>query len=168
MSKSLTALNSIISKKAILTYEQLCLTNVKTIEVTDDKYRFLNNRKSMMLPMDTFDTVNRSKYKSCGKSTKIVSDMIIQTYASNLVGFSSYYDGVDIFCERGCVYNKSGSLYCIVLIDITNASNVIVMSKYEHDNEFVRYVIKSYLDNIHTFSQLIIGDPYKYIRRVIK
>lgn len=168
MSKSLTALNKIVSKRSILTYEQLCITKFNAIEITDDKYRFLNNRKSMLLPMDTFDTVDRSRYKSYCKSPKIVSDMIIQPYAPNLVGFSSYYDNVDIFCESGCVYNKFGSVYCIVLIDITNTSNVIVMNKYKHDNEFVRYVIKSYLDNLCTFDQLIIGNPFDYIRGIIK
>lgn len=167
MKKSVLAIEKIRSKHSNVTYEQMKVSDIITIEICDDRYRFKNGRKSMLLYFDSFDTHDRFKYKTDSPSSKLVGDMIIHNYISNVVGYSTYYphDG-DIFCESGCVYTKSNEVLLVTLVDLADSNDVIVINKRNINHELVKYILKCYTSNMWMYSSIVIGNPWDYIKSV--
>lgn len=169
MKKSALSIDRIKNKRSMVTYEQMRVSKVAAIEVRDERYRFKNKRKSMILYFDSFDTFDRSGYGTSKTSSKLVGDMVCYYGVDNIVGYSTYYpkDG-DIFCEFGCVYTKNMNILLITLLDLRKSNMIAVINKSQIDHELVKYILDCYKKNTWVFDCLVIGNPFDYIRQVNK
>ena len=168
MSKSKVSICRIKDGCSAITYDKMRVSKVTPIEIRDNRYRFINGRKSLLLYFDFFDICDRSKYNAVKSSPKLVGDMICNR-VEGLVGYSTYYleDG-DIFCESGCIYTKSGNILFIMLLDLKTSGTIAVINKSQIDHDLVKYILNCYKKNIWMISSIIIGNPFDYINPVNK
>lgn len=168
MNKSKVSICRIKDGCSAITYDKMRVSKVTPIEIRDNRYRFINGRKSLLLYFDFFDICDRSKYNAVKSSPKLVGDMICNR-VEGLVGYSTYYleDG-DIFCESGCIYTKSGNILFIMLLDLKTSGTIAVINKSQIDHDLVKYILNCYKKNIYMISSIIIGNPFDYINPVNK
>ena len=168
MNKSKVSICRIKDGCSAITYDKMRVSKVTPIEIRDNRYRFINGRKSLLLYFDFFDICDRSKYNAVKSSPKLVGDMICNR-VEGLVGYSTYYleDG-DIFCESGCIYTKSGNILFIMLLDLKTSGTIAVINKSQIDHDLVKYILNCYKKNIYMISSIIIGNPFNYIKPVNK
>lgn len=168
MNKSKMSIDRINSECSVITYDEMRVSRVAPIEIRDNRYRFINGRKSLLLYFDFFDIFDRSKYNTNKSSPKLVGDMVYSR-VKGLVGYSTYYreDG-DIFCESGCIYTKSMNILLITLLDLNSSSMVAVINKSHIDHDLVKYILNCYKKNIWMIGSIIIGNPFDYINPVNK
>lgn len=168
MNKSKMSIDIIKRDHSVITYDQMRVSRVAPIEIMDNRYRFINGRKSLLLYFDSFDICDRSKYNTVKSSPKLVGDMVCSR-AEGLIGYSTYYreDG-DIFCEFGCIYTKSANILLITLWDLNSSNMFIVINKSQIDHDLVKYILNCYKKNIWMIRSIIIGNPFDYINPVKK
>ena len=168
MNKLKMSIDIIKRDHSVITYDQMRVSRVAPIEIMDNRYRFINGRKSLLLYFDSFDICDRSKYNTVKSSQKLVGDMVCSR-VEGLVGYSTYYreDG-DIFCEFGCIYTKSTNILLITLFDLNSSNMVTVINKSQIDHDLVKYILNCYKKNIWMISSIIIGNPFDYIKKVNK
>lgn len=168
MNKSKMSIDRINSEYSVITYDEMRVSRVAPIEIRDNRYRFINGRKSLLLYFDSFDICDRSEYNTNKSSPKLVGDMVCSR-VKGLVGYSTYYreDG-DIFCEFGCIYTKSMNILLITLLDLNSSGTVAVINKSHIDHDLVKYILNCYKKNIWMISSIIIGNPFDYINPVNK
>lgn len=168
MNKSKMSIYRIKEGCSSITYDKMRVSRVAPIEIRDNRYKFINGRKSLLLYFDFFDICDRSKYNTVKSSPKLVGDMVCNR-VEGLVGYSTYYreDG-DIFCESGCIYTKSGNILFITLLDLNTSGTVAVINKSQIDHDLVKYILNCYKKNICMISSIIIGNPFDYIKPVNK
>ena len=168
MNKSKMSIDRINSECSVITYDEMRVSRVAPIEIKDNRYRFINGRKSLLLYFDSFDICDRSEYNTNKSSPKLVGDMVCSR-VKGLVGYSTYYreDG-DIFCEFGCIYTKSMNILLITLLDLNSSGMITVIDKSQIDHDLVKYILNCYKKNIWMISSIIIGNPFDYIKSVNK
>lgn len=168
MNKSRMSIYRIKNGCSSITYNEMRVSRVAPIEIRDNRYRFINGRRSLLLYFDSFDTCDRSEYNTVKSSPKLVGDMLCGR-VEGLVGYSTYYreDG-DIFCEFGCIYTKSNNILLITLLDLNSSNMVAVINKSQIDHDLVKYILNCYKKNIWMISSIIIGNPFDYIKNVNK
>ena len=168
MNKSKISIYRIKEGCSSITYDKMRVSRVAPIEIRDNRYKFINGRKSLLLYFDFFDICDRSKYNTVKSSPKLVGDMVCNR-VEGLVGYSTYYreDG-DIFCESGCIYTKSMNILLITLLDLNSSSMVAVINKSHIDHDLVKYILNCYKKNIWMIESIIIGNIFDYINPVNK
>ena len=168
MNKSRISIYRIKEGCSDITYDEMRVSRVAPIEISDNRYKFINGRKSLLLYFDSFDICDRSKYDTVKSSPKLVGDMVCNG-VKRLVGYSTYYreDG-DIFCESGCIYTKNMNILFIILLDSNSSDMVAVINKSRIDHDLVKYILNCYKKNIWMISSIIIGNPFDYINPVNK
>lgn len=168
MNRSKMSIDRINNEYSAITYDEMRVSMVAPIEIRDNRYKFINGRKSLLLYFDFFDICDRSKYNTVKSSPKLVGDMVCNG-VEGLVGYSTYYleDG-DIFCEFGCIYTKSMSILLITLLDLNTSGMVTVIDKSQINHDLVKYILNCYKKNIWMISSIIIGNPFDYINSVNK
>ena len=168
MSKSKMSIYRIKDGCSSITYDKIRVSKVAPIEIRDNRYKFINGRKSLLLYFDFFDICDRSKYNTVKSSQKLVGDMVCNR-VEGLVGYSTYYleDG-DIFCESGCIYTKNVNILFIMLLDLNTSGTVAVINRLHIDHDLVKYILNCYKKNIWMIGSIIIGNPFDYIKPVNK
>lgn len=165
MKKSERVISVISGVKSSLQFETLRSTPFHVM-CAKEGYSFFNGEKELLLPMTSFVSANRCNYiNRDNHSSKIVSDMIIYGRNSNVIGFSDYYGSSigDIYCEYGCVYTKTGGIYCLSMKN-SMSNDILVVNKMFRNDELVKYIIKSFLSSLHTcYDEIIIGSTMNYI-----
>lgn len=164
MKKSDLVITSIFNKRSSFRFETLRSVIFNVIRIKEG-YKFLNRAEELLLPMSSFYPITRTLCDT--KSKKIISDMIInEGFNTNLVGTSEYYgDKVgDIFCEYGCVYSKTGRIYCLTVNEILTYKNTLVVNILFKSNEFIKCVIKNWIESSsYLYDNIVFDDVMNYI-----
>ena len=70
MNKSKMSIDRINRECSVITYDEMRVSRVAPIEIRDNRYRFINGRKSLLLYFGFFDICDRSKYNTNKSSPK--------------------------------------------------------------------------------------------------
>jgi len=162
MTKSERVICALKGKHSSLKYETMQSIRFCVIKA-EDGYCFINGDKNLILPMSLYCARNNT-YNVSPMSQKVISDMIIDKCYQNLIGHFECDDG-DIFCEYGCVYSKTGKIYCLSLKDENTGNIKIVISNIYKNKDLLKCIIKSFLNATRIFyNEIIIGSVTDYIK----